>query len=98
MGAYIPMLAADAIVLARLEEDAPFVPLTHALPEAIGLWWLYAVSALPIGVIREFLANGSVFGYTLIKSLSIDAAAYPFAGFIMLGFALAVVQAMHKDK
>lgn len=98
LGAYIPLLAADAIVLARLEEDAPFVPLTHALPEAIGLWWLYAVTALPIGMLREFLTSGSVFGYTLIKSLSIDAAAYPFAGFIMLGFGLAVVQAMHKDK
>lgn len=98
LGAYIPLLAADAVVLARLEEDAPFVPLTHALPEAIGLWWLYAVTALPIGMLRELLAKGSVFGYTLIKSLSIDAAAYPFAGFIMLGFGLAVVQAMHKDK
>ncbi len=98
LGAYIPLMAADAIVLARLEDDAPFVPLTHALPEAIGLWWLYAVTALPIGILREFLTSGSVFGHTLIKSLSIDAAAYPFMGFIMLGFGLAVVQAMHKDK
>ncbi len=98
LGAYIPLLAADSIVLARLEDDAPFVPITHALPEAIGLWWLYAVTAVPIGILRELLASGSIFGKILIKSFSIDAAAYPFMGFIMLGFGLAIVQANHKVK
>lgn len=97
LGMYLPILAADAIVLARLEEDAPFVPPTQALPEALRLWWMYAALALPIGILREILGAGSVFGHSISFAGGIEAMNYPFAGFIMLGFGLAIIQKMRGD-
>lgn len=97
LGTYLPLLAADAIVLARLEEDAPFVPVTQALPEALSLWWLYAVIALPIGSLREILASGSIFGHALSFGGGMDAAKLTFMGFIMLGFGLALTQKLNNN-
>lgn len=97
LGMYLPILAADAIVLARLEEDAPFVPPTQALPEALKLWWMYAALALPIGILREILGAGSIFGHMIFLKGSVEAMTYPFVGFIMLGFGLAIVQGLRED-
>lgn len=97
LGMYLPILAADAIILAWLEEEAPFVPPTQALPEALKLWWLYAVLALPIGILREVLGNGTIFGYSISFISATKAITYPFAGFIMLGFGLAIAQKSHKN-
>lgn len=98
LGIYLPILAADAIVLARLEEDAPFVPSSQALPEALKLWWMYAVLALPIGALREILGKGEIFGCSISFLDGSEALTYPFAGFIMLGFGMAIVQKLNKNQ
>ena len=90
IGMYIPILAADSLVLARLQADAPFLPPAQALPEALGLWWLYAVLALPIGVLREIIGHGTVFGHAFFISIGAQGTNLTFAGFIMLGFGLAI--------
>ena len=87
---YLPLLAADALVLARVQPDAPFVSPSDALPKAIRLWWLYAATALPIGLLREMLGRGTVFGHRLFFNPAVGGMNLPFAGFILLGFALAI--------
>jgi electron transport complex protein RnfE len=98
LGMYLPILAADALILAWLEEDAPFVPPTQALPAALRLWWLYAALALPIGALREILGAGRIFGHSIPFIHGISAVSHPFAGFIMLGFGLAIVQKLRGDE
>ena len=95
IGMYLPVAAADAMVLARLQPDAPFVPPARALPEALGLWWLYAVMALPVGALRELLTQGTLFGQTVFFRISAQGMERPFAGFLLLGFALAFWQRRH---
>ena len=90
LGMYLPLLAADALVLARVQPDAPFVSPSDALPKAIRLWWLYAATALPIGLLREMLGRGTVFGHRLFFNPAVGGMNLPFAGFILLGFALAI--------
>lgn len=90
IGMYIPILAADSMVLARIQADAPFLPPAQALPEALGLWWLYAALALPIGVLREIIGQGTVFGHAFFVSIGAQGMSLSFVGFIMLGFGLAI--------
>lgn len=92
VGMYLPLLSVDALVLARLQPDAPFIPPTQALPEALRLWWLYAVTALPVGLLREWLSGGTVFGARLLFSLNMDGMALTGTGFLLLGFALAIAR------
>ena len=90
IGMYLPLTAADALVLARLQPDSPFVSPSDALPSAISLWWLYAVTALPIGALREILGKGTLLGFRLFFHPDVRGMNLPFAGFLMLGFALAL--------
>ena len=96
LGMYLPLTAADALVLARLQPDSPFVSPSDALPEAIRLWWLYAAMALPIGILREILGRNTVFGMHLFFRFSVKGMNLPFAGFIMLGFGIAICNRMAR--
>lgn len=89
IGLYLPLVAADSLVLARLQADAPFLPPAQALPEALRLWWLYAVMALPIGLLREIIGQGTIFGHAFLFG-GVQGMNLPFVGFIMLGFGLAI--------
>lgn len=93
IGLYLPLLAADSLVLARLQVDAPFLPPAQALPEALRLWWLYAVMALPIGMLREIIGQGTIFGHAFLFG-GVQGMNLPFAGFLMLGFGLAIKRKM----
>lgn len=90
LGMYLPLAAADALVLARLQPDSPFVPPSDALPHALNRWWLYAVMAVPVGVLREILGSGTLFGAPFFIRLNAGGMTLPFAGFIMVGFGLAI--------
>lgn len=97
LGMYLPLTAADALVLSRLQPDSPFLPPSDALPSAIRLWWLYAAMAVPIGLLREILGKGTVFGHRLFFNPAVSGMNLPFAGFIMLGFGLAIYNVVaHK--
>ena len=87
---YLPLAAADSLVLARLQPDSPFLSPSDALPSAVSLWWLYAVMALPIGLLREILGSGTIFGFGFFIRINASGMNLPFAGFIMLGFGLAI--------
>ena len=97
LGMYLPLTAADALVLARVRPDSPFVSPSDALPEGIRLWWLYAVMALPIGLLREMAGSGTVFGFPFFIRLNAEGMSLPFAGFIMLGFGLAIYNRISQD-
>jgi Predicted NADH:ubiquinone oxidoreductase, subunit RnfE len=90
LGMYLPLAAADSLVLARLQPDSPFLSPSDALPSAVSLWWLYAVMALPIGLLREILGSGTIFGFGFFIRINASGMNLPFAGFIMLGFGLAI--------
>lgn len=96
LGMYLPLTAADALVLARIQPDAPFLSPSDALPDAIRLWWLYAVMALPVGLLRELLGNGTFFGIPFFFRLNASGMNLPFAGFLLLGFALAIYVRLSK--
>lgn len=97
LGMYLPLAAADSLVLARLQPDSPFLSPSDALPSAVSLWWLYAVMALPIGLLREILGSGTLFGFGFFIRINASGMNLPFAGFVMLGFGLAIYRRLSGD-
>lgn len=98
IGLYLPVAAADSLVLARLQADSPFVPPSESLPEAMRLWWLYALMALPIGLLREAAGNGTVFGLPFLFRLHARGTERPFMGLLLLGFGLALYRSRRSEK
>ncbi len=98
IGMYLPLVAADALVLARLQPESPFVSPSDSLPAAVSLWWLYAVMALPTGMVREILGSGRLFGFRLFFDPGVKGMEMTFAGFILLGFGLAIFNRMTRDR
>ena len=97
IGMYLPLAAADALVLARLQPDSPFISPSDALPHALRRGWLYAVMAVPVGLLREVWGSGSLFGAHIFLPLIPGGLKLPFAGFIMLGFGLAIYNRLARQ-
>ena len=66
LGIYIPLITVNCIVLARLEAFASknrFLPsIVDGLSTGVG----FTLGLLTVGIIREFLGSGSIFGLALL--------------------------------
>lgn len=95
MGIYFPLIAVNSLVLYCIAEKEQ-VSITRALGLGIG----FTGALTLMGIVREFLAFGSVFGVTLFD-VGIDffalVATVP-GGFIVLGLLMALFRALFDDK
>ncbi len=84
LGIYLYLLASAAVV------SAVFTGKRITTLVAAGAWALrytggFALAAVVISAIREILAYGSLWGFTLPEPLRLAGAQMPFFGFIMFG-------------
>lgn len=91
LGIYLYLLASAAVV------SAVFTGKRILTLPAAGAWALrytggFALAALVISAIREVLAYGTLWGFTLPEPLRLAGAQMPFFGFIMFGVFSAVYQ------
>ena len=89
LGIYLPILVVEPVVVKRMEftelepvRDA----LRHGFNNSLGM----CAALLIVGCLREFLAAGTVFGYTLIHAALLPLAAQPAGGFVLVGVIAAV--------
>jgi len=93
LGIYLPLIAVNGMVFQRLsQETAPVERIVDALGMGIG----YTASLTLIGVIREFIGMGKVFGVTIVKgSLTpFSLAATVPGGFVIVGLLMALCNAL----
>jgi electron transport complex protein RnfE len=93
LGLFIPLIVVNCIVLGRAEafasKNGPLVSLVDGLGMGLGFTLTLAI----MGLIREFLGAGTLFGVQIYPSQF--AAMYmtmPFGGFLTLGCVIAAVQ------
>jgi len=70
LGIFIPLIAVNCILFARVES---FASKNKVLPSAIdglGMGLGLTLGFLTVGVIREFLGSGSIFGFELMRGSS----------------------------
>jgi len=71
LGIYIPLITVNCIVFARVEAFASKNKILPSMVDALGMGLGFTLGLFIVGVIREFLGSGSIFGYELIHEQSV---------------------------
>ena len=97
LGIYIPLIVVNCIILGRAEAyAAKNGPVLSAL-DGIGMGLGFTLALLVIGMLRELLGNGTVFGAQILPSSVPPIAIFVRApgAFMVIGFIIAVMNALH---
>ena len=70
LGIYIPLIVVNCILFARVESFASKNKVLASAVDALGMGLGFTIGLLTIGIIREFLGAGSIFGIELIRNAS----------------------------
>lgn len=98
LGIYIPLIVVNCIILGRAEAFASKNPPLLSVMDGLGMGLGFTGSLFLIGILREFLGNGTVFGLDVTfggfyKPMVIFVKA-PGA-FLILAFLIAILNACH---
>ncbi len=97
LGIYIPLIVVNCIILARAEAFAGKNNAWYSLLDGLGMGLGFTLALTVIGLIREFLGTGSVFGWQIIKSVPMPSMfIMPAGAFLVLGMLMALISAITK--
>ena len=82
MSIYIEILVVNSLILAKTESRFYLMPMKEMALDALMYILGYAIAAFAVGIIREFLAFGSLFGLRVCDA-PMPAAKTTFFGFIL---------------
>jgi electron transport complex protein RnfE len=87
LGIYIPLIVVNCILFARIESFASKNKVFDSIVDALGMGGGFTIGLLSIGIVRELLGAGSVFGIELLSSSSAHVLimGLPPGGFFTLG-------------
>jgi electron transport complex protein RnfE len=68
LGIYIPLIVVNCILFARIESFASKNKTLPSFIDALGMGLGFTLGLTTVGVIREFLGSGAVFGLEIIRS------------------------------
>lgn len=69
LGLYIPLIVVNCIILGRAESYASKNPVLPSIFDGIGMGLGFTVGLTTIGIIREILGSGSIFGFGFVKAV-----------------------------
>ena len=97
LGLFIPLIVVNCIVLGRAEAFASKNNVWHSAVDGLfmGLGFTWALTL--VGLVREILGGGSVFGYNFIGGND-GMLLFVLApgGFLVLGYLMALIKKIHK--
>ena len=89
---FIPLIVVNCIILGRAEAFAAKNSPVASLFDGIGIGLGFTFGLTLLGMCRELLGSGSIFGFTLIpETYNILLFVLPPGAFITLGFLIAIV-------
>lgn len=98
LGIYIPLIVVNCIILARAEAFASKNNPWYSFLDGLGMGLGFTLALTLIGIIREFLGSGAIFGINIIKNIPMPAVfILPAGAFLVLGSLMALISALtHK--
>jgi len=97
LGLFIPLIVVNCIILGRAEAFAAKNSPVASLFDGIGIGLGFTLALTLLGIIRELLGAGSIFGLTLLpETTNILLFILPPGAFITLGFLIAIVNKLKK--
>ena len=86
LGLFIPLIVVNCIVLGRAEAFANKNSVVDSALDGLGIGIGFTLSLTVIGIVREILGNGSVFGWKFIAGDGILAFVMAPGAFMVLGY------------
>jgi Na+-translocating ferredoxin:NAD+ oxidoreductase subunit E len=97
LGVFVPLIVVNCIILGRAEAFAYKNPVLNSVLDGVGMSLGFTLALVTIGVIREVLGAGSVFGITLFdERIAATIMILPPGAFITIGVLMALVNRMEK--
>ena len=92
LGLFIPLIVVNCIILGRAEAFAAKNSPVASLFDGIGIGLGFTLALTLLGIVRELLGAGSIFGLTLLpETTNILLFILPPGAFITLGYLIAIV-------
>ena len=91
LGIFIPLIVVNCIILGRAEAYASSHNVISSLFDGIGMGLGFTIGLTSIGIVRELLGNGSIFGFALLKDIVPGITIFILApgAFLVLAFLIA---------
>ncbi len=98
LGIFIPLIVVNCVILGRAEAFASRNPVLYSAIDGLGMGTGFTLSLVLLGVVRELLGSGSIFGITLFgKSyLPVLVMILPPGAFISLGVLLGMMNLLEN--
>ena len=98
LGLFIPLIVVNCIILGRAEAFAAKNSPVASLFDGIGIGLGFTLALTLLGVVRELLGAGSIFGLTLLpETYNVLLFILPPGAFITLGFLIAIVNKLRSN-
>ena len=95
LGLFIPLIVVNCIILGRAEAFAAKNGAMASLMDGVGIGLGFTLGLTLLGICRELLGAGSIFGFTLLpETYNLLMFVLPPGAFITLGFLVAIVNRM----
>jgi electron transport complex protein RnfE len=94
LGIFIPLIVVNCIILARAESFASKNNIILSIFDALGMGLGATLTLTLMGIIREILGNGTVFGFGILQQFgyhNLIIAILPPGAFIILGFLMGLL-------
>jgi electron transport complex protein RnfE len=100
LGIFIPLIVVNCIILGRAEAFASKKKLSESLVDGVVMGLGFTIALTVLGSIREILGAGSIFGWKFVSEEASTVVLFilPPGAFIALGFLIAVVNKLAKQK
>ena len=98
LGLFIKLIVVNCIVLGRAEAFASKNSVFDSMLDGLGMGLGFTLSLTLIGIIRELLGSGAIFGHTLISGDGILIFVLAPGAFFVLGFLIALVRYLQRKK
>jgi electron transport complex protein RnfE len=100
LGIFIPLIVVNCIILGRAEAFASKNKFSNSLVDGVVMGLGFTIALTVLGSIREILGAGSIFGWKFVSAEASTLVLFilPPGAFIALGFLIAVVNKLTKQK
>lgn len=99
LGLFIPLIVVNCVILGRAESFASKNNVIDSALDGIGIGLGFTIGLTVLGICRELLGNGTVFGLSLIPAdYSMLLFILPPGAFLTLGYIIAIVNRFKKAK
>lgn len=98
LGLFIPLIVVNCIILGRAEAFASKHNWIESALDGIGIGIGFTLSLTVIGIVREILGSGSVFGWKFIPGDGILAFVMAPGAFMVLGYLMVLFNKLAKKK